>query len=103
LCVGDVPVHRHVEAIDELAHADQTAPEGKTHRDATRAIGQILVDGRASAGHVRSGRIDLSFRRGDAGVGRLMQHPGHPVDGLRCGQMKWGGRGSNRDQRIMGP
>ncbi len=37
LCIGDVSVHRHVEAIDESAHADQTAPKGRTHRDATPA------------------------------------------------------------------
>src|SRR6476660_7750445 len=52
LCVGDVPVHRHVEAIDEFAHADQTAPEGKTHRDATRDIVKSLWMGERQAASV---------------------------------------------------
>src|ERR1700722_1309538 len=49
LCVGNVPVHRHVEAIDEFAHADQTAPEGRTHRDATRDIVESLRMGERQA------------------------------------------------------
>jgi hypothetical protein len=62
--------------MDESAHADQTAPEGKTRRDATRDIVQILVDGRASGGLVRSGRIDRSFYEF-----ALLEHGSGPNEG----------------------
>jgi hypothetical protein len=49
-CVGDLPpVHQNIEAIDEFTHADQTAPDGKSHRDVARDFVKLLGMGERQA------------------------------------------------------